>query len=514
MKKRLSRIASMLCVVTLSCGLLAGCGGDTTGTEPDSNKGTDTQSSESESDTGLNVDGGNDSNANYDAKGKVVVAINKGRSTDFQALLDSFERYYENIELEVDYFSAEGGTAEYLTAKAATNDLPDIVFDDASSLPYFISQGWVYPLDEFVKGDEDFEYVPDSIIESYTFNDHLFALPTTAHFRTIFLNLDLLNAMNLDMPALDWTREDYAELMKKATNNEYSGSETIFDLDVNLTGTTSKNSGYYGYDLTNRKFNLKDSWVDNVQFMRGLREYPGLEAWSLRWNNMTDGSNDYVKKFGQGNTDDLHMAFKMGKTLSDTLSGTWDAWLYELEYNWTLWPYPQGEDTKGRLPMHIDHSFMTTAVTEENAEAAFEVLRYLSYGVEGNITRLSMFDEENEGKYVLNNKYYIPCTNHPDVAEKFESLPEVNEALIYMYENIENSFRADPAKIVPDFDQINNDYILQSRNKVTDGLAEAATVAAEVEAKANDAIALKWKAFDEAVEKFFAEFKPVYTKSE
>ena len=510
MKRKTLRFVSMLCALTLVCGLTAGCKG---GGQEDTDKPVENQTEQNNpGGEGLNVEGGKDEYANYDATGKVVVAINKGRSTDFQALLDSFSKYYKNIELEVDYFSAEGGTTEYLTAQAATGSLPDIVFDDASSLPYFISQGWVYPLDEFVKEDKDFTYVPESIIKSYTYNGHLFALPTTVHFRTIFLNLDLLNTMNLDRPALDWTREEYADLMKKATTSEYSGSETIFDLDINLAGTTNKNSGYYGYDIENRKFNLKESWVDNVTFMRQLREYPGLEAWSLRWNNASDGTSDYVKKFGQGNTDDTHMAFKMGKTLSDTLAGTWDAWLYELDYNWTLWPYPQGAETKGRLPMHIDHSFMTTGVTEENAEAAFEVLRYLSYGVEGNITRLSMFDEENEGKYVLNNKYYIPCTNHPDVAAKFESLPEVNEALIYMYENIENSFRADPAKIVPDFDQVNNDYILTSRNKVTDGLAEAATVAAEVEDKANTAISGKWTTFDAAVTDFLNELKPVYTK--
>lgn len=511
MKKTITRLGTLLLLLALLCGIFAGCA---PATEPSNGSETPAPSSEEStepvsSNTGLDVEGGTDVYANYEASGKVTVAINKSRSTDFQALLDTFAQYYQNIDLEVDYFSAEGGTTEYLTAKAANGTLPDIVFDDYSSLPYFISQGWVYPLDDFVEGDGDFDYVPDSIVDSYTFNGHLFALPTTIHFRTIFLNLDLLNELNLDLPALDWTPEQYAELMKAATNATYSGSETVFDLDINLAGTTNVNSGYYGYDIANRRFNLAESWVENVQFMRGLREYPGLEAWSMRWNSSSDGTSDYVKKFGQGNTDDLHMAMKAGKTLSDTIEGTWDAWLYELKFNWTHWPYPQGADSKGRLPMHIDHSFMTTAVTEDNVEAAFEVLRYLTYGVEGNITRLSMFDEENAGKYVLNNRYYIPCTIHPDVAEKFESLPEVNEAIIYMYENIENSFRADPAKIVPDFDQINNDYILPSRNNVTDGLADAATVAAEVEAKANEEIAKKWAAFDETVEKFLADFKKV-----
>lgn len=49
--------------------------------------------------------------------------------------------------------------------------------------------------------------------------------------------------------------------------------------------------------------------------------------------------------------------------------------------------------------MHVDYNFMTTAVTAENVDAAFQVLRYTSYSVEGNLARQSMWDKENEGKY-------------------------------------------------------------------------------------------------------------------
>ena len=191
MKKSLLRVCAMLLSLVLLCGIFAGCGQIV---DDPASSGTPGSTDPLPSGGGLDVDGGNDVYANYEASGKVTIAINKGRSTDFQALLDTFSQYYKNIELEVDYFSAEGGTSEYLTAQAANGTLPDIVFDDYSSLPYFISQGWVYPLDDFVAGDGDFEYVPESIIDSYTFNGHLFALPTTVHFRTIFMNVRFWNS--------------------------------------------------------------------------------------------------------------------------------------------------------------------------------------------------------------------------------------------------------------------------------------------------------------------------------
>ena len=487
-------LAAVLCV-----GLLAGCKG--------SGAGTSSKSSSSKAAAGLTVSGaGQDKNARYDAKGNVTIAINKNRSTDFQALLDQFSSVYKNIDIQVDYFDTSGGSPEYLSAKASAGKLPDIVFDDYASLPYYISQGWVYPLSGFVKNDPDFTYVPESVTKSFTYNNRLYALPDTIQFTTIFLNDDIMDALNLDHPDLDWNVNDYAALLKAATNNTYSGTETLFDLDIYLAGVESKNETIYSYNYDTRKFDLNGTWKDTVAFMRKLREYPGLEAWSLRWNNAADGKSNYVAKFGQGNTDDTHMAFKMGKTLSDSERGTWDAWLNELTYKWELWPYPQAVGQKGRFPMHVDYSFMTTGVSKENTEAAFQVLRYMTYSTEGNLARLSMFDEANAGKYTLNNEYYIPATNQPDVAAKFKSLPKVTKAIAYMYDNMATSFRADPNKIVPSFDDVTNDVILTSRNEVPDGKADAAAVAAEVQDKANAEISKKWAEFDTARAKAEQEF--------
>lgn len=432
----------------------------------------------------------------YETSGTVVVALSSG-STDISNLFENFNNYYPNIELQLSYYDVS--TSEYLTAQAATGTMPDVVLNDASQIYYYVSQGWVYPLDEFVEDDPDFVYVPEMIIDSYTYGGKLYALPMHAHFNGVFINLDLLDKLNMDLPELDWTPEDYKEFLKKGTTNEYSGTEILWGIDEVFAGSMSKTASFYGYNAETRSFNMSNSWVDAVNLMTELRAYPGCEAWSLRNSNADDETNDYIRKFGQGDTSDNHMAFKMGKILTDP-RGTWDiSWLKDLNYEWTLWPWPQGEDAEGHLSLHVDNSWVVSST--KNPKAAFEVVRYFCYSEEGNLERLSMYETGSTDDYELTELFYIPTTNHPNVEAKFKSLPTVSEGIAYMYDNMKNSFRGDPGKIIPGWDQVNGEYLSPKGNEVRDGIAEAASVAAELDNVATNAIQAYWNEFEEKLSK-------------
>lgn len=486
------RILVVFLAVAMCLSALTGCEGKKKDPAP-ANKSQQTQK-----------DSGGDAadKARYDVSGTIKVVIDKGRQPGIEPVIEKFKELYKNIKVDVVRFEAGGGTAEYLTAQASANDMPDVIFDDAGQLTYYISQGWVYPLDKFVANDADLNYVPKSILDTYTYGGKLYAVPLAAHFNTIFLNVDLLDELNLDHPELDWTPQDYAELLKKATNNKYSGTEILWGMDEYFAGAMSKNYNLYAYDFATRTYYLSDTWVKGVNLMREMRAYPGLEAWTLRNSSADGGTTDYVKKFGQGNTDDLHMAFKMGKILSDP-RGTWDVpWLRELKYEWELWPFPQGE--KGHLPMHVDHSFMISSC--KDPQAAFEFIRYLSYSPEGNIARLDMYEDGNRDEETNKNLFFIPTTNHPDVSAKFKALPNVTEGIAYMYDSVKTSYRSDLSKVIPNYDQVNSEYLSPRGNEVRDGIADATAVAAELQDVASKAQQGYWNEFDAKLKTVQEEF--------
>lgn len=437
---------------------------------------------------------GKDKNANYKVKGKVSVAVNTNRPTDYEAMFEAFQAVYKDVDLEIRYFSDGDKSLNYILKQASINKLPDVVFDDAASVPTYVAQGLAYPLDNFVKNDPDIKYVSNEILDSYRYGEKLFALPNSIHFSCVMINLDIVKKLNLKMPSLSWTVDDMVAFLKAGTTKEYSGCEQLFGnytIAAQLCPIYDKTVGLYGYDHKNGKFNLT-SMTKGLQLMTDLRKIEGLEAFSLRMS----GIDKYIAKFGNSNTSDTRMALKLGKTLVEFDSGTWeDPNLGNFKFDNCLWPYPQSE--KGRMPIHVDHSMMMK--TAENPEAAFQLLRFITYSSEGNLARLSMYDKANSGKYTLSSRMYFPVSNHPDIVAKFNTL-NLPEQYKYMYSNISKCYRADPKKYMVDFDDVIK-TAKEEWNKVTDGLADATSTNATMEKKLNAKLAKSLEDFNAKIKK-------------
>ncbi len=471
MKKITKKVITLGLTLSMMVGVLAGCG----------SKESDDKTPEG------NKNGGT----------TVTIAVDTARATDYEALFDSMKQAFPNLEIKFDYFShtEEDSAAEYLSTRAAAGKLPDIVWDEAGTLPLYVTQGWVYPLDEFVAGDPDFEYIPKNLIKDYTYCGKLYALPHQAHYELTYVNEDLLNKLNLDMPSLNWTPEDFETYLKAASTSEYSGIEKLFMIPNLLTDAFDPNTTQYGYNYDSRQLEM-GGFVKAVQYMVRLRQIPGLEAWALRRNSSGE-VNDYVKKFG---TNEDNAAFDKGLTLFHGV-GSWELASAKTRWegrNWSYWTVPQSSAAPGCMPIHIDHCFMTSSC--QNPKEAFQVLRYLTYSKEGNIARLSMYDAENEGKYATMNNLYYPTTLHPEVLDKFSSLPNATDLDMFLLKNIENSKRMDTAKIVPSWKDILANYVTESVNTATDG-TEAMVEATlnEMASKANPALSKAWADFEAKV---------------
>lgn len=498
--------------MAMCAGMLAGCGGGETDNSDVKIADTPEVESTKQEDQGDLVveSAGTDPNADYTVSGTVTIAVDTARATDYEALFDSLQAVYPNLNIQFDYFSHSEGNdnaAEYLSSRAAAGKLPDIVWDEAGNLPLYLTQGWVYPLDEFVAGDPDFAYIPENLISDYTYGGKLYALPHQATFEATYINLDLLEQLNLDMPALDWTVEDFESYLTAAATSEYSGIEKLFMIPTLLTNAFDPSTTLYGYNPTTRQFDM-GGFIQAVRYMVRLRAIPGLEAWALRRNSSGEES-DYVKKFG---TSEDNAAFDKGLTLFHGV-GTWEYAAAKSRWtgrNWAIWTMPQSADRPGSVPMHVDHCFMTSSC--ENPQAAFQVLRYITYSTEGNLARLSMYDAENAGKYATINYLYYPTTLHPDVVEKFNALPEVTEFDKFLVANIANSMRYDMFKIVPSWTEVTGNYITETVNQATDGTESMVEpTLLEAQGKANTAMDKAWADFEAKLAEVQQEFDSAHS---
>lgn len=488
----MKKFLSLLLAICLVMVALTGCGGDDKRSTGGKKKG-DAAS--------FKVEGmGQDQYANYDVSGEITVAINTSRPTDYEAVLDQFEMLYPNVILKRDYFSGSDVAADYLSTKASTGELPDVVFDEAGKLPIYVRQGWVYPITELVKDDPHFNEVDPGLVETYTYCGELYALPNSLTFQTMVINNDILDELNLDHPDLDWTLDDYYTLLKAATNNDYSGTETLdFWTDYGnsiFAGVGEK----WGYSNEKRQFNLKGSLLEGVKVMQNLHSLPGVVADTLHSTKDSNGQTDYAKKFG---ADTANTAFNTGRVLMES-SGTWKYASLDktLTYNWEMWTTPQ--DAQGRICLHADHSFMCS--TTKNPEAAFQLLRFLTYSPEGNFARIAMYAEENEGLYSLNDRLYYPATTNKDVLARFEALDAVTEVDMYFMNNIGNSFRGDPFKYVPEYNEIHYSYLKSMITTLSKGGTDPTSQISSAEPTVNREITRAWADFEKEVKQVQADF--------
>lgn len=489
----LKKILSALSVAALSLAIMSGC----TPQETASSGGTST-----------NSPGGGDSTV-YSMEGKVSIGFPVAEEAELQPVLEAFRKQYPNIEVvEVPFEGSTGGAFnEFLGQHAASNDMPDMMWCDWNDFAPEVASGYVLALNDLMKGDKEAEYVPSGMTDPYTYGGKLYALPCQLNAMGITINLDLLDELNLDKPSYDWTIDEFTDLLKKAIGSDTVGAATLEDLDQVYS---AQDSGYFypAYDYVNQKFDFTNKWVPAMNRLAELRAVPSMEAWNMRFPKEDDGTtslnSDYVKKFGETGKDDTHYTFKNGMALMAT-GATWnDNWMRnECKGNWDYWPYPRlDENTPVKTPIHVDCAYLTKTCAQP--EAAFQLLKWLTYGVEGNLQRLDIFAARGdkdvvEGDTKLLKTWFIPCTQHPDVIKKFDENPHLTEGFKALYKSTENSIRGDINKILPGYSNIFTDEVNKLITDVREGRAKAADVAPQIDEKVNAALQEQLKIFNDKV---------------
>jgi ABC-type glycerol-3-phosphate transport system substrate-binding protein len=507
MKATMKKMLSLVCIMAMTLTMLVGCakGGDkdtTATTQATTEKAAETSAAATEGETKANP---------YEIEGKVTIAYPEAETAEIVPVLDAFRAMYPNIEVIDEPFPGSTGGAfnEYLTQRAAANQMPDVMWLDWNDFAPQVASGFVMPLDEFMASDPEAEYVPAGMTDPYTFGGKLYALPCQMNAMGITLNLDMLEEMNIDKPSYDWTMDEFTELLKKAISSETVGAATLEDLDQVYS---AQEDGYFypAYDYVNQKFDFTNKWVPSMNRLAELRAIPGLDAWAMKYPKAEDGTtsmdSDYVSKFGEAGKDDNHYTFKNGMALLCT-NATWnDNWMrQETQIEWDYWPYPRLDaNTPVKTPIHVDAAYLTS--TAKNPEASFELLKWLTYGVEGNLQRLDIFAARGdadvvEGDTKLLKTWFIPCTQHPDVIAKFEENPHLTDGFKALYKSTANSIRGDINKILPGYNVIFDDEVNQLLRDVREGRANAADVAPQIDAKVNAALTEQLKIFNEKVGK-------------
>lgn len=486
MKRKGSRVVKVLSMALACTMLVGGCGkGNTTSTGGDGNTG--------------------------DMKATITVGYTADYKSEFTQIIAAFNEKYPDIEVIPQEIAGTGkGQITKMNALAASGKLPDVC-TGSEELGYIVQQGWAYPLDNLLANDPDRDYVLEMGLENFTYGDHIYALPHKLQFATVTVNTDLLDKLNLDKPEYDWTLEEMIELAKKATTDEYSGINYVYNSSNPTWGFDTKlmsallpeGYGMFGYNFETRTIEItaNDAWVKSNNILKDLLSTPGLIADELR-KSSSNGMTDYEKKFGNDSD-----ALVSGKVLIGN-SSTWEYNGYTgVGFNYDFYPFPTTEDLEPTIQTHVDFAYMTTNCTEDNYQAAYEFLKFFTYSKEGALIQMNEAVKnfnEDMGSFQI----FIPASEDPEVLAAFEEAPYA-EGIKYMLrtviENPECAHIADTDKLIPNFWNDIQQYKESASESVQNG-ADPAALVTDLQNKISAAVDNTWAYFESSLEKNMNEF--------
>lgn len=117
------------------------------------------------------------------------------------------------------------GYREKLLTQFAGGSAPDVFFLRDFDLPQFAQKEALLPLDPFIARDPAFQRgdVYPQLLDAYTFQDTLYALPGSSTTRVLYFNTRLFDEAGVPYPTAEWTWRELLDAARRLTKRDARG---------------------------------------------------------------------------------------------------------------------------------------------------------------------------------------------------------------------------------------------------------------------------------------------------
>ena len=314
--------------------------------------------------------------------------------------------------------------------------LPDVFFNPKGAETY--DKGMTLDLSPYVATDEEAEFItPNALSGMMTYdNVEMWGIPWQGVGPITAVNVGLLDELaviNLDDPNYDpnydWTYAEYEEI-RAQVGNLNTNNECVFPgvIDFSYFGANYFDSipnGYRGYNTVIQRFDFARAtnyggWLEQV----ASEAIQGWHFWDLEETEREEKCPGKTDPWTGGvraiNTIYL---WEFNAAVNSMVNNGFDIDIY---------PYPVAPDG-GTTATYTYHDYYSISKVLEDdrvkAEAAFQLVKWLTFGEEGLenrwdlIEELNILDEENQSPFINGDLYlmdYIqgwPITSNPAVLD-------------------------------------------------------------------------------------------------
>ncbi|MDY0294198.1 MAG: hypothetical protein RBQ71_00150 [Acholeplasmataceae bacterium] len=337
-----------------------------------------------------------------------------------------FMEKYPNITVEKDpaFESGWNGDDELLLLQEAAlleGKLPDVFFNPKGAESY--DKGMTLDLMPYIKTDEEAEFItPNALSGMRTFDNlEIWGIPWQGVGPMVALNLSLLETLGIDAPGYDWTYAEYEALRAQIGTVSDTGA-CVFPgvIDYSIFGPNyfdSVPNGYKGYNIETQRFDLANAtnygaWLEQnaTEAKRGWHYFDlSDEVKATRCPEITNEWTDGVRAIN------TIMLYSFNDDVRAMVNKGWDIDIY---------PYPIAPEG-GQTATYTYHDYLSVNRTltsdRVKAEAAFQLLKWLTYGEEGLENRWDLLYAETPESFVDGSLYLMnyvqgwPITSNPAV---------------------------------------------------------------------------------------------------
>ncbi len=212
MKKNISKVLSVALATAIAIGCMTGCA-NTKKEESSSTKVTSESTATSETVKVSEV--ATEEPVDYkDAEFRVTWWGGDNRHNSTIALIEEFEKNYQNLTIDVEY-TAFGDYFTKLNTQATGDDLPDVIQMNTPQYTGLAESGILLPLDDYIaSGAIDLSKVPDVAISVDKVNGVTYAVTTGTNIPLYIYNPALLEEAGVTISQAP-TLEEFIEVAKK-----------------------------------------------------------------------------------------------------------------------------------------------------------------------------------------------------------------------------------------------------------------------------------------------------------
>ncbi|MBU5595530.1 extracellular solute-binding protein [Amphibacillus sp. MSJ-3] len=306
----------------------------------------------------------------------------------YESMAEAFMEKYPNITVEVIYGDI-GEYNDFLTNLASNGDLPD-VFWYLGNVDVPIRNMWLGDFTEYFESDPETNNLLDTLAAYGYFDGERKMAAASAYFPfTIFLDENLFEQQNVDMPSPDWTYNEMLDLIEKMTIPEQGiyGMSSGTNLVTMAPIVNEDAYGEFGWD--GEKFDMTGQWAESTnkraEFIRNGNHAP------------FGGTDEAEAAFGDrdiwaAETGRVAIQFDYYPTI-----GTFKQDVFtDKGIKWVPYPVPKGDHAETlNKPAFVD--FGTISPATEHPREAYELLKWMGWGRDGWETKIDIYKQmQNE----------------------------------------------------------------------------------------------------------------------